>query len=125
MNRKLASALVLAAAAMGGNAFAGNAFAGDITIDTTPFVSTASRADVQAQVTSSRQAGTSPWSMQYNPLAGFKGEKSRDQVSAEYVASRNQVAAFNSEDSGSAYLAQTRVRAAGTSLAGQPQRNAQ
>jgi hypothetical protein len=120
MNRKLASALVLAAAAV-----AGNAFADDITIDSTPFVSSKSRAEVQAELGQFKQAGTSPWSIQYNQLAAFKSGKSRDEVTAEYVASRNQVAAFNAEDSGSAYLAQNRVRNAGTTLAGQPQGNAQ
>jgi hypothetical protein len=118
MNRKLASALVLAAAAV-----AGNAFADDITVDTTNFVSSKSRAEVQAQLAQPR--GVSPWSIQYNPLATFKGEKSRAQVTADYLASRKQVAAFNGEDSGSAYLAQNGVRAAGTTLAGQPQRSAQ
>lgn len=118
MNRKLATALVLAAAAA-----AGNAFADDITVDTTPFVSARSRAEVQTELTQVR--GTSPWSIQYNPLATFKAEKSRDQVTGEYLASRNQVAAFNGEDSGSAYLAQNTVRRVGTTLAGQPKRNAQ
>lgn len=120
MNRKLATALVLAAAAA-----AGNAFADDITIDTTPFVSSKTRAEVQSELGNFKRAGTSPWSIQYNPLAAYKSDKSRDQVTAEYLASRNQVAAFNSEDSGSAYLAQYRVRGTGTTLAGQPQRNAQ
>lgn len=122
MNRKLATALVLAAAAAAGNAFADNAFAGDITIDNSHFVSSLTRAQVQAQP---QQDGGNAASLQYNPLATFKGEKSRDQVTAEYIASRTQVAAFNGEDSGSAYLAQTRVRNVGTALAGQAQRNAQ
>ena len=118
MNRKLATALVLAAAAA-----AGNAFADDITIDTTPFVSSKTRAEVQAEVGQVR--GISPWSMQYNPLAGYKGDRTRAEVTSEYIASRNQVAALTSEDSGSAYLAQVHVRNVGTTLAGQPQRNAQ
>ena len=111
MNRKLATALVLAAAAAG----AGNAFADDITIDSTPFVSSKTRAEVQAEAAQVR--GTSPWSIQYNPLAGFKGEMTRAQVTAQYLSSRNQVAALNGEDSGSAYLAQYRVRSTGTTLA--------
>jgi hypothetical protein len=120
MNRKLATALVLAAAAV-----AGDAFADDITVDNSKFVSAKSRAEVQAELGQFKKAGTSPWSIQYNPLAGYKGEKSRAEVTAQYVASRNQVAAFTGEDSGSAYLAQNRVRAAGTALAGKPQTNAQ
>jgi hypothetical protein len=120
MNRKLATALVLAAAAA-----AGNAFADDITIDTTPFVSSKTRAEVQGELGQFKRAGTSPWSMQYNPLAKFTSDTSRADVTAQYLASRIQVAAFNSEDSGSAYLAQYRVRNTGTTLAGLPQRNAQ
>jgi hypothetical protein len=117
MNRKLAATLVFAAAAI-----AGNAFADDITVDNSHFVSSKSRAEVQAQLA---QRTANVWSTQYNPLATFKSEKSREEVRAEYLASRNEVAAFNSEDSGSAYLAQNRVRNAGTFLAGQPQTNAQ
>jgi hypothetical protein len=123
MNRKLATALVLAATAAAGNAFAGTGFAGDISIDTTPFVSSKTRAEVQAEVGQVR--GISPWSMQYNPLSGYKSDRTRAEVTAQYLASRNQVAALTSEDSGSSYLAQTRVRNVGTTLAGQPQRNAQ
>jgi hypothetical protein len=119
MNRKLAATLVLAAAA------AGNAFADDITIDTTPFASARSRVEVQAELGQFKKAGPSPWSIQYNPVASFKSGKSRDQVTAEYLASRNQVAAFTAEDSGSAYLAQNRARTVGTTLAGQPKGSAQ
>lgn len=50
MNRKLALALVIATAA------AGNAFADDITVDTVPFRSTVSRAEVQAQYVAARDA---------------------------------------------------------------------
>ena len=118
MNRKFATVLVLAAAA------AGNAFADDITIDTTPFVSSKTRAEVQAELVQFKQAGNSPWSNQHNPLRAFRSEKSRADVTADYLASRSRVAAFTGEDSGSAFLAQNRSRTAGTTLAGQPQ-NAQ
>jgi hypothetical protein len=119
-SRNIATAVVLAA-----SAFAGAAFADDITVDTTPFVSSKTRAEVQADLTQFKNAGTSPWSTQYNPLRSFKSDTSRAEVTAQYVASRNQVAALNSEDSGSAYLAQARVRNTGTTLAGQPQNGAQ
>ncbi|MFC5496596.1 DUF4148 domain-containing protein [Caenimonas terrae] len=120
ISRKFATALVLAATAV-----AGNAFADDITVDTTPFVSARTRAEVQADLGQFKQSGTSPWSIQYNPLRSFKSGTTRAEVTAQYVNSRDQVAALNSEDSGSAYLAQYRVRNAGTTLAGQPQTNAQ
>lgn len=119
-SRKLATAFVLAATAL-----AGNAFADDITVDTTPFVSSKSRAQVQAEITQFQRAGTSPWSIQYNPLRSFKSDTTRAEVTAQYVDSRDQVAALNSEDSGSAYLAQHRVRTSGTTLAGQQQTSAQ
>jgi hypothetical protein len=121
MNRNIASALVIAAAAV-----AGNAFADDITIDNTPFVGSKTRAEVQAELSQFKRAGTSPWSTQYNPLAKFQSTKSRADVVAEYTAARNEVAALNGEDSGSAYLAQYAGRRvnASTTLAGQPQ-NAQ
>lgn len=114
MNRKLATALVAAAAAL-----AGNAFADDITIDTTPFVSQKSRADVQAELVQYKQAGVNPWSNRYDPLKTFKSTLSREQVTAEYLADRAEVAALTGEDSGSAYLAHAGKRgAASTNLAG-------
>ena len=115
MNRNIASALVLATAA-----FAGSAFADDITVDTTPFNGSRTRAEVQAELGQFKKAGTSVWSTQYNPLAKFKSETSRAQVTAAYIADRDTVAAFNSEDSGSAVLAQRRVVNGGVQLAGQP-----
>jgi hypothetical protein len=120
MNRNIASALILAAAAV-----AGNAFADDITIDTTPFVSTMSRADVHAELVQFKKAGTSPWSIQYNPLASFKSTVTSEQVVAAYLASRGEVAAFGSEDSGSSYLALTRPDTGGVTLAGRPRNHAQ
>jgi peptidase E len=117
MNRKIASTLVIAAAAL-----AGNAFADDITVDTTPFAGTKSRVEVQAELAQYKAAGVNPWSTQYNPLKQFKSAKTREAVVAEYIAARDEVAALNSEDSGSAYLAQGQGRTAdpSTTLAGQP-----
>ena len=115
MNRNIASALVIATAA-----FAGTAFADDITIDTTPFQASKTRTEVQAELAQFKKAGTSPWSTQYNPLAKFKSETSRAQVTAAYVAERDVVAAFNGEDSGSHILAQRPALNNGVQLAGQP-----
>jgi hypothetical protein len=117
MNRNLASALVIAAAAV-----AGNAFADDITIDNTPFTGTLTRAEVQAALAQYKAAGVNPWSTQYNPLKAFRSTTTRAEVVAEYIASRDQVAALNGEDSGSAYLAQAGGRRwkSGSTLAGMP-----
>ena len=111
MNRNIAFAIILAAT--------GNAFADDITLDTTPFTSTATRAEVQADLLQYRKAGVNPWSQAYNPLAQFKSSSVRSQVTADFLAARDAVAAFGSEDSGSSYLAGGEAQAA-RRLAGQP-----
>jgi hypothetical protein len=60
-----------------------------------------------------------PWSTRFNQLDGFQSQRSRADVQAEYIASRDRVAAFTGEDSGAAYLAANKPVGA-TSLAGQP-----
>jgi hypothetical protein len=113
MNRNLAFVLVFAAA--------GTAFADDITIDNTPFISTATRAQVQAELVQFTQSGANPWSNRYNPLAGFSSQRTRAEVQAAYIASRDEVAALTGEDSGSAYLARTDDGVTHpTRMAGQP-----
>lgn len=113
MNAKTLAALTLAFAAASG------AMAETPTVVTDNFVSTKSRAQVQAELQAYKQAGVNPWSTQYNPLRAFKSDTSRAQVTAAYVAARDEVAALNSEDSGSAYLASAPRANAGTTLAGQ------
>jgi hypothetical protein len=85
----------------------------------------ATRAQVQAQLADYQKSGVNPWSTSYNPLASFKGEKTRAEVTGEYLASRNAVAAMTGEDSGSAFLASNKAADASRQLAGQPVRNAQ
>jgi hypothetical protein len=116
MNRKIASALLIAAAA------GSNAFAETPTVVNEAFVSTKSRAEVQAELFAYKQAGVNPWSTSYNQLAGFKSTLSRQQVVADYLRARNEVAALHSEDSGSAYFAQASTHRVNDSaiLAGQP-----
>ena len=99
MNRILSTALLAACAAL-----ASSAFADDITLSE-PFVSTADRAQVQAGVVQARTAA-SPWSIAYNPLATFESGRTREEVRAEYIASRDEVAALNGEDSGAFAIAQ-------------------
>ena len=93
------------AIALASLAAAGQAFADDITIETTPFVSTLSRAQVQQELAQFKASGVNPWSQSYDQLAGFQSNRSRADVTAEYVRSRDAVAAFTGEDSGSAFLA--------------------
>jgi hypothetical protein len=116
MNAKLAlTSLVLAAG------FAGTAFAETPTIDNTVFVSSKSRADVQAELAAYKQAGVNPWATSYNPLRQFTSTRTRAEVVAEYLASRQEVNALTGEDSGSVYLAQVRgAQGTSSTLAGQP-----
>lgn len=113
MNRHLFASL-LALAAVGST---GAAFADDITIDPHPFVSTLTRADVQAQLQQYKAAGVNPWSTSYNPLARFTSTRTRAEVTAEYLQSRAEVAALNGEDSGSVYLTAHAARVAAPVLA--------
>lgn len=103
MNRTCAIALAASLAA------AGNAFADDITIDPFPFVSTASRAQVQEELRQHLQAGVNPWADDYNPLAQFSSTMTRAQVTADLMESRQAVAALYGEDSGSVYLAKAQA----------------
>jgi hypothetical protein len=92
-------------------AAAGNAIADDITIDPHPFVSTATRAEVQEELRQYRMAAVNPWADDYNPLAQFRSTLTRAEVMAEFHASRTAVAAFNGEDSGSIHLARANTPA--------------
>jgi hypothetical protein len=114
MNVKTLAALALAAASIG------NAFAESPTVPKDTFVSTKSRADVQAELVAYKQAGINPWSISYNPLAQFKSTASRQDVSAAYIESRDEVAALNGEDSGSTHFAQSQRAQPLATLAGQP-----
>jgi hypothetical protein len=113
MKLKTLSAVLVAAAAA-------TAFAETPTVVKDDFVSTRTRAEVQAELFAYKKAGVNPWSMSYNQLAGFKSATSREQVVADYIAARDEVAAINSEDSGSAYFAQGHRTNNSATLAGTP-----
>jgi hypothetical protein len=84
--------------------FAG-AFADELpALPTDSFVSTKTRAEVQAELAEYQQAGVNPWSIFYNPVKSFHSTKTRAEVTAEYLASRDEVHALTSEDSGSEWL---------------------
>jgi hypothetical protein len=78
-----------------------------------------SAAEVRTELDQAKK-GPNPWASSFNPLASFQSTKTRAQVQAEYIAGRDAVAAFNSEDSGSAYLAAHQAVRPATQLAGQP-----
>lgn len=109
MNRKSIIAIAFASV-LGGHAVAGTSLAGDISIESQPFAGAQARAVVQAELAQYKQSGVNPWSISYNQLHGFQSANSRDQVTAEFIASRDRVAAFTREDSGSAYLARSDAR---------------
>ena len=111
MDRNLASVLVLASTAVLAVVLAatgsGNAYADDITVDTTPFTSTKTRAEVQSELFSQAaqaRSGAREWAMQSNHQLAPKSDWSRQQAQAEYKASRAYVSAVSGEDSGSAYF---------------------
>jgi hypothetical protein len=115
MNAKLAlSSLVLAAS------FAGNAFAEGPIYGNDVFTGSKSVAEVRAELDAYKQAGVNPWSTSYNPLKGFRSATTREAVTAEYIASRNEVRELSGEDSGSAYLAQHRGATVPSTFAGTP-----
>ncbi|CAA9384202.1 MAG: hypothetical protein AVDCRST_MAG51-37 [uncultured Ramlibacter sp.] len=116
VNHYAAAVLAITAASFGGQALAESPNA----VPEQQFVSAKSRADVQGELAQYKAAGVNPWSMQYNPLRTFQSTASRADVTAAYIASRDEVKAFNGEDSGAVYLAQGVNRSVpATTLAGQ------
>lgn len=99
MNRNIALAIVLATASVG------SAFAGEITPEPAPFVSTISRAQVQAELAQYRHDGIDTTSYEYNPLSQFKSSTTRAQASADYIANRDQVAALDAQARGAETVA--------------------
>jgi hypothetical protein len=124
VNRHFASTIATTTAAVACFAAmaSSKAYAETPTIDTTPFVSTRTRAEVQAEVMSQRDlvtAAASEWVMQNNHVAQLKSGYTSEQAKSEYKTARDQVSAMNSEDSGSSYFARQAARAnAGTVMAG-------
>jgi hypothetical protein len=114
MNRKIALVLLLACTGA-------VAYADDITMDPVPFTSALTRAQVMQDLRQYRQAGVNPWADDYNQLAQFRSSLSREQVLAEFMLTRDSVAALGGEDSGSMYMArrETTVKG-GTHLAAAP-----
>lgn len=89
---------------------AGTAFADDITPDTYNAVpSVKTREQVQAELAQAKADGSiKVWSTTYNQFSNVRSVKTRDQVVAELKAAQasGEYAVLNSEDSGSAVLAQ-------------------
>jgi hypothetical protein len=114
MNRTIATALIAFSAAS-------SAFADDITHERKPYTTTLSPAQVQSELQQFRQSGVNPWAQGYDQLAGFQSTKTRAQVTADFLQSRDETDALTAEDSGSAYLsAHSHGTVAAPVLAGQP-----
>jgi hypothetical protein len=115
MNRNLASTLAFAGTAAAAFALAAMttaAYADDITIDSTPFVSTKTRAEVRAEVMGQAdqlRMAHGEGAPEMN-RSTFRSSLTRAQVTDAYIASRDEVNAFNGEDSGSSYLAANQTR---------------
>lgn len=122
MTRSLVLGTLLAATFASTAALAGTGLAGDIGVESRPFGSIRTPAEVQAELAQFRQSGVNPWSASYNPLRSFRSTRTPAEVQREFLASRDEVRALGSEDSGSAWLAQHRVLQGGAQLAGEPPR---
>jgi hypothetical protein len=123
MNTRLSSTLAFGstalAAVLAASLMAGSVRAETPTIDNTPFVSTRTRAEVQAEVLADRAKVSSAgieWAMQQGAPRVASG-LTRQQVQAEYIAAREEVHAMNAEDSGST-VARAPSRQRGTAFAG-------
>jgi hypothetical protein len=106
MNRKLANVLAFATAAAAA-ALSGSAYADDITVDNAPFISSRSRAEVQAELLKQVdlvRTGAGEWSMQHNYVPQLKSAYTREEAQSQFKFSRGEVSALNSEDSGSSYF---------------------
>jgi hypothetical protein len=99
---------------------ASSAFAESPNAGNPAFTGTKSRAEVQSELQQYQAAGVNPWAQSYDQLRGFQGSKTREQVKAEYVQSREQTAALTGEDSGSAFLSARTPAVAAPVVAGQP-----
>ncbi|MBL0420583.1 DUF4148 domain-containing protein [Ramlibacter sp. AW1] len=114
MNLKPARIALLAAVALTGAAAFADALPSEYQENA---VSTKSRAEVRAELAQFRQSGVNPWSTSFNQLRGVQSTRTRAEVAQDYLDNREAAAAFTSEDSGSAYLAQHRASDATRTLA--------
>jgi hypothetical protein len=129
MNQELASAIGIAAVAtLAATTVAFtpvDALADDITMDTTKFVSTASRDEVRAIVKAQPalvQQAASEWALQDNRPTTVQSNYTSAQAKAAYISERREVAALHAEDSGSNSPWVLKARPAGTAIMGGPQR---
>ena len=108
MHRNFVSAIALAGtAAVLAMIPSSPARADDITVDRTPFVSSRTRAEVQAELLGQAaqvRAGSGEWAMQFNDSPRIKSGYTSAEAKAEFKSSRDYLNALYGEDSGSAYF---------------------
>lgn len=101
MNRNIATALASAAIA------AGSAYAADDGMyEPSGFAPARTRAQVISEMQDARHA-VNPYADEYNPVHHMRSERTREEVTREYLATRDAVSALGAEDSGSAWLARS------------------
>lgn len=125
MNRNLLSVMVtgaVAAAALFAVSVIAStpAYADDITIEQQPFVSSRTRAEVSAELTTPYPGGN-PWSGLYN-MFQRRSTAASEQIQREYITNRDTVAAVHAEDSGSMYLRGQSLAPSSTKVMGAPAR---
>ena len=121
MEYLFAIAAVGAIAAAAAIALPGTAHADDITVDTTPFVSSRSRADVRQELLGQAQqvrASATEWSLQQGAI--FKGRITVPEARADFVSHRTEVSALTGEDSGAFYFKMKSLPPGGTTVMGGP-----
>jgi hypothetical protein len=124
MNRNFESALAMGtvtalAAAAAAAMTCASAYADDITVEHSPFVSSLSRDEVNAELKKPYPGGN-PWAGQYNMFPP-QSATTREHVTGVYKMSRDEANALNAEDSGSAYFLKSTVPPAansGTAMGG-------
>ncbi|MDP3858494.1 MAG: hypothetical protein Q8Q73_12120 [Stagnimonas sp.] len=120
MERNLASILALAGTAAISVTLAAlapsDAYADDISIDNATFTSSRSRAEIRAELLGQPAAwkmNAGELALQYNHLPPVRSVATREQVKAEYKASREYVNRLLGEDSGSSYFARSALARGG------------
>ncbi len=122
MNPHLASSLGIATAAIAAALViaSGDAQADDITVDNTPFISKASRAEVRSDIKRSGPGPLTEWTWQQNEPMQQKSSVSGAQVREDYLRSRGEVSSLTAEDSGSSYFIKRRPPVSRTDVMGAP-----
>jgi hypothetical protein len=98
------------------------AHADDITVEQTPFVSSRTREEVNAELKTPYPGGN-PWSGAYNMFQA-RSTATSEQIQGEYITTRDSANALHGEDSGSVYIlkAQSSLSPSPASAMGAPAR---